>query len=147
MVQRWLLAAVAVLSMAGAASESVAAATPRAQDEGGPVTPFYGLNGGPVDPFYGAINPFYGGIDPANPASLAAASAEIRAAFFLNYYDRTMDLTGLDHVDWWMGAVHWSPALVKSLGTGTAHAGELDAWTTAKNADVQHINVVGGYTG
>lgn len=241
------------------------AATTKAQDQGGVVTPFYGVNGGPVDPFYGSINPFYGHInpfyghispfwgtvrpfwgkinpfygslqpfygkidpfwgsinpynstpalsqvynfwnmagpqwgdintlwtqlqssgatdysqlqaqlndfqgtassfwggpaekiatrlftkyeiDPANPSSLAAATAEQRAAFFLNYYDRLMDLTGLDHVDWWMAAVHWSPALVKNLGDGKAHAGLLDAWTTAANADVQHINMVGGYAG
>ncbi|HEY1962520.1 MAG TPA: S8 family serine peptidase [Rhizomicrobium sp.] len=261
----WLFATVVASGLVVATNAPAGDAVSRAQDQGGPVTAFYGVNGGPIDPFYGPINPFFGGVYPSygqispfwgsirpfwgainpfygsirpfyrkidpfwgginpfssstslspvygywsaagpdwgnintfwnqlqssgatdyselqaqlndfvgaadsfwgaraqkiaskvfakygidrgDPASLASASAETRAAFFLNYYDRLMDLTGLDRVDWWMAAVHWSPALVKSVGTGTAHAGVLDAWTTAKNADVQHINVVGGYAG
>ena len=264
MVRRWLLSTVVALGAAIATAGTATATVPRAQDEGGPVTAFYGVNGGPVDPFYGSVNPFYGGvypsygqispfwgtirpfwgsinpfygsirpfygsldpfwgginpfnssealsqvysywqttgpqwgninalwgqlqgsgsadysqlqsqlndlfnagvsfwgakaqtiitellkkykIDPTNAANLAGVTAEARAAFFLNYYDRTMNLARPDHVDWWMSAAHWSPALVKDLGPGAAHAGLLDAWTTAKNADVQHITDVGGYT-
>ena len=57
-----------------------------------------------------------------------------------------MNLSKLDHVDWWMAAIGWSPAVVLSTGPGTAHAGELDAFTSHDNSDTQNLKVVGGYT-
>src|SRR5664279_503963 len=58
------------------------------------------------------------GIDPNNAASLANVSAQTRSAFFLNWYDGLMNFTGVDHVDWWMPAVHWTPQLTQIQGTG-----------------------------
>ncbi|MBV8801083.1 MAG: hypothetical protein JO208_14905, partial [Alphaproteobacteria bacterium] len=61
MVRKWLLAGVAAISLIGVGERAFAA---KQQDQGGPITQFYGVDGGPIDPFYGPINPFYGGIYP-----------------------------------------------------------------------------------
>lgn len=58
------------------------------------------------------------GFDPEDPASLAGVDQEQRARFFLDFYDGLMSFTGLDHVDHWMPAVNWSPALSQSVGRG-----------------------------
>lgn len=264
MVRKWLLATLGAVCLATVGSGN-AFAKGKDQDQGGQITPFYGVNGGPVDPFYGSINPFYGGIypfygqispfwgditpfwgtinpfygsidpfygnidpfwgtinpfsgtsflsqvypfwnvmgpqwgsintlwgqlqasgatdysqlqaqlnafvntavalwgpaaqqiaaqsfakyeiDPSNAASLAATSAEARSAFFLNFYDTTMNLTGLDHVDWWMSAVHWSPQFVQTEGAGTSLAGLLDASISRNYSDVKDLKFLGGYKG
>jgi hypothetical protein len=259
-VRKWLLAGVAACLAFGAAGN--VSAKP-GQDQGGPITTFYGVNGGPIDPFYGSINPFYGaltpsygqispfwgdispfwgtinpfygsiqpfygnidpfwgtinpfsgstalsqvysywnnagpqwgninalwaqlqasnatdysqlqaqlnnfvatavsfwgapaqqfvtqmyakyGIDPNNPASLANTTAETRSAFFLNFYDSGMNLVKVDHVDWWMAAIHWSPQLVQAAGNGPMLAGLLDAFIAANHSDVKTLQVIGGY--
>jgi hypothetical protein len=46
-----------------------------------------------------------------NASSLASVSETDQAVFFLNFYDQMMGYSGTGHVDWWMGAVNWSPAL------------------------------------
>jgi hypothetical protein len=46
-----------------------------------------------------------------NASSLASVSQTDQAMFFLNFYDQMMSYSGTGHVDWWMGAVNWSPAL------------------------------------
>lgn len=261
MFRKLLLATVTLAALAADGASAFAAK--QDQDQGGQITPLYGVNGGPIDPFYGPINPFYGGIypfygainpfwgditpfwgtinpfygsvdpfygnidpfwgtinpfgnnqflsqiysywtaagpqwgsintlwgqlqasnaqdysqlqtqlndfigtavslwgsqaqtlatnlfakyniDPNDPASLAATTAEARSAFFLNWYDGLMDLTGLDHVDWWMAAVHWSPQLAQAQGPGTARAGLLDASTSRNNSDIRSFQFVGGY--
>ena len=56
------------------------------------------------------------GFDPADPQSLDGVTAEQRARFFLDFYDGLMSFSGIDHVDHWMPAVHWSPALAQSAG-------------------------------
>lgn len=256
------------LTAAGAAT----AKNDKDQDQGGQITPFYGVNGGPIDPFYGPINPFYGAINPfygtispfwgniqpfwgpinpfygninpfygnidpfwgtinpfnsttflsgiypywsdagpqwgninstwnqlqssggdysqlqsqlnsyfasannfwgsavqastglsfysftgallakynidiSDPSSLAATTPEARAAFFFNFYDGLMGCTGLDHPDWWMAAVHWSPELAQVQDAHTTRVGLLDASTSRNNSDVRDFQFVGGYRG
>ena len=96
--------------------------------------------------FTGALLAKYN-IDPGNTASLAAATPEARSAFFFNFYDGLMGCTGLDHPDWWMSAVHWSPELVLAQGHGTARVGLLDASTNRNNSDVKDFQFIGGFTG
>lgn len=86
-------------------------------------------------------------IDPNSPASLAATSAEARSAFFMNFYDTAMNLTSLDHVDWWMSAVHWSPQLVQTQSPGNSPVGLLDASITRNFSDVKDLKFIGGYKG
>ncbi|HEY4115465.1 MAG TPA: S8 family serine peptidase, partial [Rhizomicrobium sp.] len=83
--------------------------------------------------------------DPTNAASLANTSAETRSAFFLNVYDSAMELTKLDHVDWWMAAIHWSPQLVQDDMPGPIIAGILDASITRNYSDVKNLKFIGGY--
>ncbi|HEY0300928.1 MAG TPA: S8 family peptidase [Rhizomicrobium sp.] len=86
------------------------------------------------------------GIDPNDPASLADTDAATRSFFFLNWYDGLMNFTGVDHVDWWMPAVNWSPALTQIQGgEGRAIVGILDSTVDAKNSDVDNLKFVGGY--
>ncbi|MEA1941705.1 MAG: S8 family peptidase [Pseudomonadota bacterium] len=58
------------------------------------------------------------GFDPSDPQSLETVDAEQRARFFLDFYDGLMSYSGIDHVDHWMPAVTWSPALAQSVGNG-----------------------------
>ncbi|HEX4301932.1 MAG TPA: S8 family peptidase [Rhizomicrobium sp.] len=85
------------------------------------------------------------GIDPNDPNSLANADAATRSYFFLNWYDGLMNFTGVDHVDWWMPAVHWSPMLAQTQGSDNQIVGLLDSTASAPNADVGKIKFVGGY--
>jgi hypothetical protein len=96
--------------------------------------------------FTGALLAKYG-INPNDPASLAAATPESRSAFFFNFYDGLMGCTGLDHPDWWMAAVHWSPQLPQVERPGTARVGLLDASTDRNNSDVKDFQFIGGYRG
>ncbi|MCC5996652.1 MAG: S8 family serine peptidase [Oceanicaulis sp.] len=57
-------------------------------------------------------------IDTSDPQSLAELTAEQRAAFFLAFYDGLMSYSGRDHVDHWMPAIGWSPALAARTGGG-----------------------------
>ncbi len=86
------------------------------------------------------------GIDPNDPASLAGTDAATRSFFFLNWYDGLMNFTGVDHVDWWMPAVHWSPSLTQIQGgEGRAIVGILDSSVSADGANVDRLKFVGGY--
>ena len=58
------------------------------------------------------------GIDLANPNSLANLSEAGRQRFMLDWYDQLMNYSGTDHVDWWMKAINWTPALASTLGSG-----------------------------
>ena len=51
-----------------------------------------------------------------NSQSLLASDPSARAMLFLNIYDDLMDYAGTGHVDWWMGAVGWSPQLAQIEG-------------------------------
>ncbi len=67
------------------------------------------------------------GINPNDPNSLANTDAATRSFFFLNWYDGLMNFTGVDHVDWWMPAVHWSPSLAQIQGSDAVVVGVLDS--------------------
>jgi len=86
------------------------------------------------------------GIDPTDPNSLQNTDVATRSLFFLNWYDGLMNFTGVDHVDWWMASVHWSPSLTQIQGLGTNSViGVLDAYFTSDNSDVANLQFVGGY--
>ena len=57
--------------------------------------------------------------NPANIAALAATTPEDQAQLYSNIYDRMMDYSGTDHVDWWQGAANWSPNLARIQQGGT----------------------------
>lgn len=57
------------------------------------------------------------GINMSDPASLASVTAQQRAAFFLAFHDGLMNFSGRDHVDHWMGAINWSPAMAREAST------------------------------
>jgi len=77
---------------------------------------------------------------------LPLVDQEHRSAFYINLYDRTMDRTKLDHVDWWMAAVHWSPQLVQAAAPGGVPMGVLDAFNTRNDSDVRNFKFIGGNT-
>lgn len=87
------------------------------------------------------------GIDPNDPQSLANADVATRSFFFLNWYDGLMNYTGVDHVDWWMPAVNWSPNLaqIQGGGSGKVTVGVLDATVDSAGADLNSVRFVGGY--
>ena len=90
------------------------------------------------------------GIDPRDGDSLAGVTAQTRSAFFLGWYDSLMSFTGVDHVDWWMGAVHWSPLLTQIQAPQNGHqliVGLLDSTPSQLDDSIQHLNIVGGFTG
>ncbi len=79
-------------------------------------------------------------IDLANPSSLAALSPTDRARFLLDWYDGLMNFSGTDRVDWWMGAVHWNPALTQIQGAGSKTViGLLDFTVTGDTVLRQNI--------
>ena len=49
-------------------------------------------------------------------SSLANVDETGQQMFFLNFYDTLMSYSGTGHVDWWMGATGWSPALAQTEG-------------------------------
>ena len=58
------------------------------------------------------------GIDLSNPSSLANVDPNTQAMFLLDWYDGLMSFSGAGHVDWWMGATGWTPALGQTEGDG-----------------------------
>ncbi|HWD28248.1 MAG TPA: S8 family serine peptidase [Rhizomicrobium sp.] len=97
------------------------------------------------DAFANAMMAKYG-IDPNDPNSLANTDVATRSAFLLNFYDGLMSFTGVDHVDWWMPAVHWSPMLTQIQNAGTKSViGVLDSQFTSASSDVSDVKFVGGY--
>jgi hypothetical protein len=57
------------------------------------------------------------GIDLSNPATLANLDQSQAAAFLLDWYDGLMSFTNAGHVDWWMGATGWTPAMAQAEAT------------------------------
>ena len=67
------------------------------------------------------------GIDLGNPDSLGEVTVGERSEFFLMFYDSLMNFSGVDHVDHWMPAINWSPALAARYDRGyTPIVGVLD---------------------
>lgn len=93
------------------------------------------------DAFLAGLTSAYG-MDLSDPSSLEAWSASKRGAFFLDFYDGLMAFSGADHVDHWMPAINWSPALSQGVGQGTgALVGILDfsfADTDGVNLRITH---------
>ena len=56
------------------------------------------------------------GIDLSNPSTLANLDPNQQAMFLLDWYDGLMSFAGAGHVDWWMGATGWTPALGQIAG-------------------------------
>jgi subtilisin family serine protease len=79
-----------------------------------------------------------------NVLLLPLVDAEHRSGFYLNLYDRTMDDTKLDHVDWWMASTHWSPQLVQAAAPGGTAIGVLDAYNTRNYSDIRNFKFIGG---
>ncbi|WP_265529508.1 S8 family peptidase [Sphingomicrobium marinum] len=68
------------------------------------------------------------GIIPNDPSSLSALTGLQRSAFFLDWHDTLMTYSGLDHVDHWMSAVNWTPAITQIQGSkGQSTVGLLDS--------------------
>jgi subtilisin family serine protease len=87
------------------------------------------------------------GINPADAGSLANVSFRDRSAFFLAWYDGLMEFTGVDHVDWWMGAVNWSPMLTQIQDFDTSKdviVGLLDSAPSRLDPSLDHLKIVGG---
>jgi hypothetical protein len=86
------------------------------------------------------------GIDPDDASSLADVNVYARSAFMLAWYDGLMNFTGVDHVDWWMGAVDWSPALAKiQNANGNVTVGILDSTFDGDATGVDNVHFAGGY--
>ena len=51
-----------------------------------------------------------------NAASLANVDQTGQQMFFLNFYDSLMSFSGTGHVDWWMAATGWTPAMAQTEG-------------------------------
>ncbi|MGN6515383.1 MAG: S8 family peptidase [Rhizomicrobium sp.] len=86
------------------------------------------------------------GIDPDDASSLANVSPMVRSAFMLSWYDGLMNFTGVDHVDWWMSSVDWSPALTKiQNANGDVIVGVLDSTFDGDATGVDNVHFAGGY--
>ena len=77
------------------------------------------------------------GIDLNKPPSLLSLDQTDRAMFFLDWYDGLMNYSGADHVDWWMGAVNWNPALTQTQGSGARTTIGLLDFTVAGDVTIQ----------
>ena len=86
------------------------------------------------------------GLDPANLSQLHNWDAWTRQAFLLDWYDNLLNFSGMDHVDHWMNAVNWTPALTQVQGGGASTTiGVLDFFATP-DSDVGRKTVyAGGY--
>ena len=71
------------------------------------------------------------GVDLNVPGSLDDLDEGSRDRLFLQIYDTTMDYVAAPRVDYWMGMVHWSPALAQVQGQSNASTVGLIAYTVA----------------
>jgi len=83
------------------------------------------------------------GIDISDPASLEAVSAEQRSAFFMAFYDGLMSYSGFDHIDHWMPAINWSPALSQMSFSGNGVVVGMLDFSFANDQDV-NVRTSGG---
>ena len=85
------------------------------------------------------------GIDPDTMEGLGDLTPGERGGLFLAFYDGLMDHSGRDRVDWWMGAVRWSPALAQDLGSRRARIGLLDSPIGADAQVAGQVRRASGY--
>ena len=71
------------------------------------------------------------GVDLNDPGSLNDLDEGSRDRLFLQIYDTTMDYVSAPRVDYWMGMVHWSPALAQVQGLSNPSTVGLLAYTVA----------------
>ncbi len=77
------------------------------------------------------------GVDLNDKVSLAGMTAADRAALFLDWHDSLMQYSGIDHVDHWMSAVNWTPAVTHiQNAAGHTIVGIIDSDLGAVNANV-----------
>jgi len=101
--------------------------------------------GGSFEDFANTLLAKYG-IDVSDPASLASVTGGQRSAFFLDWYDSLMGYSGMPRVDWWMGAVNWTPLISQIANSGkSAKIGVLDSYFTAEGTNIKNLQFVGGY--
>ncbi|QIG52926.1 S8 family serine peptidase [Altererythrobacter sp. BO-6] len=68
------------------------------------------------------------GINLNDLSTLQNKTSAQRSAFFIDWHDTVMSHAGIDHVDHWMSAVNWNPAVTQIQGTGTdSVVGIIDA--------------------
>jgi len=85
------------------------------------------------------------GINLSSPATLATLDQTKRAQFFLEFYDRLMDYTGTDHIDYWMNLVNWSPSVTQTLGSGAdTTIGLLDLTVSGNTTVTKNIIAYSG---
>ena len=86
------------------------------------------------------------GLAPDELHRLAELTPGQRAQFFLAFYDGLMDHSGRDRVDWWMGAVRWTPSLTQDqTGRYRAKVGLLDSVVPRGTQTGDRIRYRGGY--
>ena len=71
------------------------------------------------------------GVDLTKPDRLNNLDEGSRDRLFLELYDNTMDYVAAPRVDYWMGMVHWSPALAQTQGQSNNSTVGLIAYTVA----------------
>lgn len=71
------------------------------------------------------------GVDLNDPSSLDDLDEGSRDRLFLQIYDTTMNDVAAPRVDYWMGMVHWSPALAQTQGLSNPSTVGLLAYTVA----------------
>src|SRR5436190_13543092 len=86
------------------------------------------------------------GIKLDDPATLQGITAAQRSHMILDWYDGLMNYAGVDHVDWWMRAVNWTPSITQIQGSGTGTVvGLLDATVTGDKDIASNLTYTSGY--
>ncbi|MFM8375577.1 MAG: S8 family peptidase, partial [Phenylobacterium sp.] len=81
------------------------------------------------------------GIKTSDPTTYAKLTTSQQAMLFMEFYDGLMSYSKADHVDHWMGTVHWNPQLTQTMGSGADTViGLLDF--TVLNGSIVRNNVV-----
>lgn len=81
------------------------------------------------------------GIKTSDPTTYSKLTVGQQAMLFMEFYDGLMSYAKADHVDHWMGTVHWNPQLTQTMGSGADTViGLLDF--TVLNGSIIGNNVV-----
>ena len=87
----------------------------------------------------------------ANVKALAQTTASDQALLYSNIYDRVMDFSGTNHVDWWQAAANWTPNLNRIQMGGTAatnnYATLVGMIDYTVNGAGKHVGGAGGEQG
>ena len=81
------------------------------------------------------------GVKTSDPTTYSKLTKSQQAMLFMEFYDGLMNYAKADHVDHWMGTVHWNPQLTQTMGSGADTViGLLDF--TVLNGSVVKNNIV-----